>query len=224
MSSLTFKSKLIKRDITTLFLDPEQASKQRDDLAQSLYCLLFTWLVEQINDRLAPKSSHSFIGLLDLPGWVYSRPSGAGFDQLAFHFIQETVHQFMYVNIFDRDRQEYADQGLTISNDQWPTSPAVVDLFVHPSKGLWSIMNAQASRQQNQHRYDDGETLMDNYASANKSAINEQLLAFKKSDTDSKLFSIQHFWGSTTYEPRMAMPTTHLRQTVLSLACLTTTF
>ncbi|EPB90320.1 hypothetical protein HMPREF1544_02845 [Mucor circinelloides 1006PhL] len=202
MSSLTFKSKLIKRDITTLFLDPEQASKQRDDLAQSLYCLLFTWLVEQINDRLAPKSSHSFIGLLDLPGWVYSRPSGAGFDQLAFHFIQETVHQFMYVNIFDRDRQEYADQGLTISNDQWPTSPAVVDLFVHPSKGLWSIMNAQASRQQNQHRYDDGETLMDNYASANKSAINEQLLAFKKSDTDSKLFSIQHFWGSTTYEPR----------------------
>lgn len=202
MSALTFKSKLIKRDITTLFLDPEQASKQRDNLAQSLYCLLFTWLVEQINDRLAPKSSHSFIGLLDLPGWVYSRPSGAGFDQLAFHFIQETVHQFMYVNIFDRDRQEYADQGLTFSNDQWPTSPAIVDLFVHPSKGLWSIMNAQASRQQNQQRYDDDETLMDNYASANKSAINEQLLAFKKSDTDSKLFSIQHFWGSTTYEPR----------------------
>lgn len=202
MSALTFKSKLIKRDITTLFLDPEQASKQRDDLAQSLYCLLFTWLVEQINDRLAPKSSHSFIGLLDLPGWVYSRPSGSGFDQLAFHFIQETLHQFMFVNIFDRDRQEYSEQGLVISNENWPTSPAIVDLFVHPSKGLWSIMNAQASRQQNQQRYDDDETLMDNYASANKSAINEQLLAFKKSDTDSKLFAIQHFWGSTTYEPR----------------------
>lgn len=202
MSALTFKSKLIKRDITTLFLDPEQASKQRDDLAQSLYCLLFTWLVEQINDRLAPKSSHSFIGLLDLPGWVYSRPSGSGFDQLAFHFIQETLHQFMFVNIFDRDRQEYSEQGLVISNENWPTSPAIVDLFVHPSKGLWSIMNAQASRQQNQQRYDDDETLMDNYASANKSAISEQLLAFKKSDTDSKLFAIQHFWGSTTYEPR----------------------
>ncbi|KAI8646031.1 chitin synthase-domain-containing protein [Parasitella parasitica] len=202
MSALTFKSKLIKRDITTLFLNPEQAGKQRDDLAQSLYCLLFTWLVEQINDRLAPKNSHSFIGLLDLPGWLTSRPSGAGFDQLSYNFIQESLHQFMFVNIFDRDRQEYAEQGLTISNEHWPTNPAIVNLFVHPSKGLWSIMNAQASRQQNQQRYDDDETLVDNYASANKSAINAQLLAFKKSDTDSKLFSIQHFWGSTTYEPR----------------------
>ncbi|KAI9264665.1 chitin synthase-domain-containing protein [Helicostylum pulchrum] len=203
MSALTFKSKLIKRDITTLFLDPEQAGKQRDDLAQSLYCLLFTWLVEQINDRMAPKNAHSFISLLDIPGWVTSRPSGGGFDQLTFHFIQESMHQFMLTTIFERDKQEYTEQGIAVPFDTWSTTATAVDLFTHPSKGLWSIMNTQATRQQQQQqRYDDDETLVDNYASANKSAIHDQTLVFKKSDTGSKLFSIQHFWGTTTYDPR----------------------
>ena len=200
MSALTFKSKLIKRDITTLFLDPEQSSKQRDDLAQSLYCLLFTWLTEQINDRLATKSVQSFISLLDIPGWI-SKPSEAGFDQLAFHFIQESIHQFMLTSIFERDRQEYVEQGIPLI-EHWPSSASTLDLFVHQSKGLWSIMNSQASRQQQQLRYDDDEVLMDNYLSANKTAINEQMIAFKKSDTGSRQFTIQHFWGPITYEPR----------------------
>ncbi|KAI7902715.1 P-loop containing nucleoside triphosphate hydrolase protein [Cokeromyces recurvatus] len=203
LSTLTFKSKLIKRDITTLFLDAKQSSKHRDDLAQSLYSLLFTWLVEQINNRLAPKNSHRLIGLLDIPGWVYSKQNGSEFDQLAFHFIQETVHQLMYAHIFEHDRQEYAEQGMT-SNliENTPASTAIVDLFMHPSKGLWSIMNTQASGQQQQQRYTDDETLMDNYARANKSAIKDQILSFKKADNNSKLFTIQHFWGSATYDPQ----------------------
>lgn len=203
MNALTYKSKLIKRDITTLFLDPGQASKQRDDLAQSLYCLLFTWLVEQINERLLPKNAHSFIGLLDIPGWVYSNPSGCEFEQLAFHYIQETLHQFMFFNIFERDRQEYTKQGVTsIPTEGFPESSMIIDLFIHPSRGLWSIMNTQALRQQHQQCHDDDKTLIDNYAYANKSATNDQILTFKKSDTGSKQFSIQHFWGLTTYNPR----------------------
>jgi chitin synthase len=197
MSALTFKSKLIKRDITTLFLNPEQASKQRDDLAQALYCLLFTWLIEQCNDRMTPNSSKSFIGLLDIPGWIARSNNDGGFDQLAYHFIQETVHQFMLHSIFDRDREGCIEQGLTVDTTSISTT-ATVDLFTHPSKGLYPIMSTQASRQH--QRYDDDVTLMDNYASANK--LNDQLLTFKKSDTGSKLFTIQHFWGPSTYEPR----------------------
>ncbi|KAI8988154.1 chitin synthase-domain-containing protein [Mycotypha africana] len=206
LSTLTFKSKMIKRDITTLFLDPAQASKQRDELAQSLYSLLFTWLVEQINDRLAPKNAHSFIGLVDSSGWLYSKPAGHNFDQFAFHFIQEKLHQFMLNSIFERDRQEYANEGITpasVSTAVWPSNASTISLFTHPSRGLYSIMNSQASRQYYQQQLsNEDEALMDNYTSANKTAINDQILSFVKSDTGARMFGIQHFWGSVSYNPQ----------------------
>ncbi|KAI8367917.1 chitin synthase-domain-containing protein [Choanephora cucurbitarum] len=190
LSALTFKSKLVKRDITTLFLNSQQASKQRNDLAQSLYCLLFTWLLEQINDRLEPKSSHSTMTLLDLPGWTTFKSSGANFDQLAFHYMQETWYQYSMKSLFENKPKE-TDGTFKINT--------AIPLLTHPSKGLWSIMNAQASRQQ---RYsDDDNTLIENYGSANKLALQEQQLSFKKSETDATLFVVQHFWGSVAYNP-----------------------
>ncbi|KAI9267805.1 chitin synthase-domain-containing protein [Sporodiniella umbellata] len=195
VNTLTYKSKLIKRDITTLFLDPEQAAHQRDTLAQSLYCLLFTWILEQLNKKMLPKNSHCLVSLLDAPGWV-TRPNNNGFDQFAFHYIQETIHSYTFARIYDR--QDFEEQGIQISSDKIP-SGINLDIYTHQSKGLWSIMNSHASRQQ--QRYDDDQQLIQNFSSVNKSAINEQLLAFKKSETGSQLFTIQHFWGSTTYDP-----------------------
>ncbi|KAG1235193.1 hypothetical protein G6F35_001003 [Rhizopus arrhizus] len=195
MNTLTYKSKLIKRDITTLFLDPEQASNQRDTLAQSLYCLLFTWILEQLNGKMSPKNSHCLISLLDTPGWV-PRTTHNGFDQFTFHYIQEMIHNHMFTKLFDQ--QDYEEQGISIQCDKLP-SGFNLDLYTHPSKGLWSLMNAQASRQQ--QRYDDDQTLMHNFATVNKSAVNDQILSFKKSDTGSQLFTIQHFWGPATYDP-----------------------
>jgi chitin synthase len=122
------------------------------------------------------------------------------------------LYQFVLTSIFERDRQEYIEQGVSIGSEQnqWPNNTATVDLLVHPSKGLWSIMNAQASRQMQNGRPSDDDTFMDHFASANRSATlnnsgagSEPLLSFKKSDTGSRLFSIQHFWGQSTYDPRL---------------------
>ncbi|KAG0167289.1 hypothetical protein DFQ28_010342 [Apophysomyces sp. BC1034] len=195
MSSLTYKSKMIKRDITTLFLDPVQAAKHRDDLAQTLYALLFTWLTEQLNDKLTKETGHhhSLIGLFDCPG--AARAVHASFDQLQHNFINESIHQFMLTSVFERDLHEYADQGVAIPVESWPTS-TTVDLLMHPAKGLLSVLGAQATRQ-GPRPSDD--VLLDNFASANRSS---DQITFKKSDTGAKLFAIQHFWGQTTYNPR----------------------
>ncbi|CAG8690838.1 11108_t:CDS:1, partial [Scutellospora calospora] len=71
--TLTFKNKLIGKEFCTIFLDAESAIKQRDSLAQVLYSILFTWIVEHINSKLIQSDEPpNFIGLLDQPGYQNS--------------------------------------------------------------------------------------------------------------------------------------------------------
>ncbi|KAI9323437.1 chitin synthase-domain-containing protein [Dichotomocladium elegans] len=132
-NTLVFKSKLIKRDITTLFLDAQQAAKQRDDLAEALYVLLLTWVTAQINKKLEKSTAPApnVISLFDMPG--YATRTNCHFDALAFHYIADTMHQFM-LN--------------TILSDQQHQSPKqeLVDVYTHPAKGIFSALNAQANR------------------------------------------------------------------------------
>ncbi|KAJ7142663.1 hypothetical protein C8R44DRAFT_760943 [Mycena epipterygia] len=46
--ALPYKTKLVKKELCTVFLDPDSTSDNRDDLAKTLYSLLFAWLNEHI--------------------------------------------------------------------------------------------------------------------------------------------------------------------------------
>jgi hypothetical protein len=61
------KTKLVKRELCTVFLDTDGASDNRDDLTKTLYSLLFPWLNEHINQCLCCDDFDTFIGLFDLP-------------------------------------------------------------------------------------------------------------------------------------------------------------
>ena len=66
--ALSYKTKLVKKELCTVFLDPNGASDSRDDLAKTLYSLLFAWLNEHINQCLCHNDFSTSIGLFDLPG------------------------------------------------------------------------------------------------------------------------------------------------------------
>ncbi|CAO3613585.1 unnamed protein product [Cunninghamella blakesleeana] len=206
LNTLTYKSKLIKRDITTLFLDPIMASKQRDCLAQSLYTVLVTWIVEQINVKLSKQSAlaHSWMALLD--GWgPHTRVlESANLDHLFNHFINESLHHVMLTNFFQHDLQDREEQGLpslsseliTTHQKLISTSNTTLDLFQHPSKGILSILNSQAGRVQ-QRPSDD--VMMDHFMSANKN--NEGIIVQFKKSNHTNSFIIQHYWNNVHYDP-----------------------
>jgi chitin synthase len=62
-SALSYKTKLVKKELCTVFLDPDGAADNRDDLARTLYSLLFSWLNKQINERFCRDNFVTFIGL-----------------------------------------------------------------------------------------------------------------------------------------------------------------
>ncbi|KAJ6495934.1 P-loop containing nucleoside triphosphate hydrolase protein [Mycena vulgaris] len=61
------KTKLIKKGLSTVFLDPDCTSDSRDDLAKTLYSVPFAWLNQHINQHFCKDNFVTFIGLFDLP-------------------------------------------------------------------------------------------------------------------------------------------------------------
>ncbi|MCO5583292.1 hypothetical protein L7F22_037202 [Adiantum nelumboides] len=65
--SLTYKTKMIKNEVCTILLDADGAANNRDELAKSIYSLLFAWINEHLNEKLCRDDFDAFIGVFDLP-------------------------------------------------------------------------------------------------------------------------------------------------------------
>lgn len=56
-------------------MSPQQVVNARNALAKHIYAQLFGWIVEHVNKALQTSlKQHSFIGVLDIYGWVGLRP------------------------------------------------------------------------------------------------------------------------------------------------------
>jgi myosin heavy subunit len=60
----------IRGQAITVPLKPEQAADTRDALSKGLYGRLFNWLVDHINLSINVGETKSFIGVLDIFGYV----------------------------------------------------------------------------------------------------------------------------------------------------------
>ncbi|KAI9496030.1 chitin synthase-domain-containing protein [Zychaea mexicana] len=154
-NALTYKSKLIKRDITTLFLDAEHASKQRDDLAEALYVLLFSWIIDQMNGKLDKGTeAAATIGLWDMPGHAQTT---LPFDAFTHHFVAERMHQWMMISTVQQ-------QPLQQQQPEEASINTMLDVYSHPAKGVFSALNAPQQRS----------SWVEHWASANKKTETHQ--------------------------------------------------
>ncbi|KAF7342277.1 Glycosyltransferase family 2 protein [Mycena venus] len=151
-SALSYKTRLVKKELCTVFLDPDGASDNRDDLAKTLYSLLFAWLNEHINQRLCRDDFATFIGLFDLPGPqnLSSRPNSL--DQFCVNFANERLVAHTLGRLFERDVAEYTTEGII---PRWIAAPGQGGYYdnseclrmmqMRPG-GLVHIMDDQARR------------------------------------------------------------------------------
>lgn len=190
---LTYKTKLIKKDVTTVFLNAEQACAQRDELAIALYSLMFTWIVEQMNVKMCNDGFHSFIGIVDLPG-PQNNYVPAKFEHYCVNYANEKMHDFTLRQLFEQDQAAYQDDGIKIPDVPYFSNAACVQLFDKPVNGLNTILTECTAKAQ--RRTDDN--MLDSFVKYNN---NHDSFSARNSETGARQFAIQHFAGQVSYDP-----------------------
>lgn len=126
--ALTNETRWIRRELVSSFLDSQAARKQTDTLMKDLYAILFAFVVETANRKLAPPAFEdeveaverdTRIVLFDLPGYqnkqvsptsdarnTYAQPlvntTGTNnVDEFAVNFANEMLHSYMTRRVFD---------------------------------------------------------------------------------------------------------------------------
>ncbi|CAG8504297.1 3540_t:CDS:2 [Ambispora gerdemannii] len=189
---LTYKTKLIKKEMCSIFLDPENAGIQRDDLAKALYSLLFSWIVEYINTKLCHDDFASFIGIVDLLG--FQNLSTNSLDQFCVNFANEKIHNFVLRQLFEAKDDEYSSEGITgIPEVPFFDNTECLQMLTKPSTGMIAIMDDQANKS---NRKTD-QTMLD--AFNKKYSEHNSYTPTGKSLNALPQFGIQHFAGQVTY-------------------------
>lgn len=120
---LTNKTNYVRKELFTVLLNAEQSSRQRDQFVKDIYAMLFAFVVETCNHRLAPSSKDASpptqVVLFDQPGFQTRGPAGTtsislssnqplisayghnGFDEFSINFSNELLHSYVLQHTFE---------------------------------------------------------------------------------------------------------------------------
>jgi chitin synthase len=145
-NSLIYMSKLVGGDLCSLILSAEGAAIQRSRLTQTLYALLFSWIVEHINQRLCKPENEVdvFTAIADIPQIKPCCPgtSVACFDILVSNYISERLLNYLNLRQFDKI-DTLILEGFEGSGVSYHDNQACVDLFMGTTRmqGLWNLID-----------------------------------------------------------------------------------
>ncbi|KAI8645448.1 chitin synthase-domain-containing protein [Parasitella parasitica] len=101
---LTYKLKLIGKEMCTIFLNPQSATEQRDELACALYNVLFMWIIESVNREICYSGAQepcNVVGIMDQFGFQNFQTNG--FHEFCVNLANERMHYFLVNEHFSND-------------------------------------------------------------------------------------------------------------------------
>ncbi|CAH7687581.1 putative chitin synthase class V [Phakopsora pachyrhizi] len=203
-SVLTNQTRMVSGERCTVFLDAEGAALSRDDLAKTLYGLLFSWLNEIINQKLCRDDFTTFISFIDLPGTQnhigrgLNQGEGNNLDTFCFNLANERTYSFILNEIFVKNKAEYVTEELQSLLPGLDTpfydNSEILRVLTHAPGGLVHIIDDQSSRKNK-----DNNTMIE--AMGRRWGNNP---SFTWKDGDARLdrpatFTCNHYSGPVTY-------------------------
>ncbi|GAA5817346.1 hypothetical protein MFLAVUS_010890 [Mucor flavus] len=135
---LTYKLKLIGKEVCTMFLNPVAACDQRDDLARALYNVLFLWIVESINRKVCYTGTEepaNVVGMMDQFG--FQNFSINSFEEFCVNLANERMHHFLVNENFSNDHGIHAimiRDGVPLPTIKMADHSACLELLVGKDK------------------------------------------------------------------------------------------
>jgi len=134
--------KIIGQAPIVVSLSAEQAKYARDALAKFVYEKLFDWLVEKVNQVVAPQDATKYsIGILDIFGFEIFELNS--FEQLCINFTNEKLQQFFNFHTFKQEEKCYKEEGIKYTKVPYIDNQSVLDLIEKKPKGILPMVDEE---------------------------------------------------------------------------------
>uniref|UniRef100_A0A0L8FJC4 Myosin motor domain-containing protein n=3 Tax=Octopus bimaculoides TaxID=37653 RepID=A0A0L8FJC4_OCTBM len=188
-----------------------QAQDARDAIAKALYCRLFTWLVERINQIVyrSPREKVTSMALLDIFG--FEDISLNSFEQLCINYANETLQSFFNECIFLMEQKEYKKERINWSQIDFPNNQELICLISSKPSGIFHILDDEC----NFPRASD-KSFLEKCHYEHSMSCN-----YEKPRMSSMEFIIYHYAGKVTYNARSFLEKNKdtLQSDVVELLC-----
>ncbi|KAF1838871.1 chitin synthase 6 [Decorospora gaudefroyi] len=202
--SLRYKSKTLYRERVTVMLDPKGARANADELARSLYSLLVTWVMEQMNSKISVPSEQisNTVSLVDFPGFANFAATGSSLDQLLNNTANESLISFCQESFFQRQIQELEAEEISLPPMAFYDNTAVKTGLMKPGNGLLSILDDQMRRGKTDMQF--LEAIRKRFDGKHQAIVPGSLTVVQPGSNfptpnTSPSFTIRHFTGDVDY-------------------------
>ncbi|KAF8748537.1 DEK C terminal domain [Rhizoctonia solani] len=227
--ALTVRTNYIRRDLFTSVLNAPECAKQTEQLAMDLYAILFAYVIESANHRIAPRDvdqvpeSAGIIAMLDTPGHQ-ARSNGAGtllasalsengFDEFCANFQAECINAFVLRHAFDDMiglSSRVTSDGISLPTVQLVDNSACVELLrgvsapgsVERPGGVIGLIDKAARGVSNGSGLPHSNDLLQDMAHAFGVHASYITSPSSSAAADQALFGIAHYAGSVSYDVR----------------------
>ncbi|XP_041438332.1 unconventional myosin-XVI [Xenopus laevis] len=147
-AALTTEVQYFRGDMITRRHSVHTAEFYRDLLAKSMYCRLFSFLVNNINYYLQHQSDQTSdtpltVGILDIFGFEDFQKNS--FEQLCINLTNEKIHQHISEVLFFHEQTECAQEGISMETIYClGNNTTVLDFFFQKPMGFMSVLDEES--------------------------------------------------------------------------------
>ncbi|XP_006819085.1 myosin-IIIb-like [Saccoglossus kowalevskii] len=191
---LTHSEHVTKGELVVRNYTKDVAQDCCDAISKALYGRLFGWIVNKINQLLAPAEEISInetkeIGILDIFGFEHFQKNS--FEQACINLANEQLQFFFNQHIFMMEQEEYQSEGIDWTNIPFVNNQPLLDLFLGKPIGILTLLDEECQfPQASDHTF--VEKMNHNFAGNH--------FYIKSRVASNNIFSIDHYAARVEYD------------------------